>query len=271
MRRFIPTVRYLFEVEVHVYAFSIAANVLLSFFPFLLVLIWAARAVGWQAAEESVYFAMQDVFGPEVERQIRAGVGWVPNRFRHFSYTSVLLLLFTANGIFEPLEVALNRARGITKNRSFFKNQLVSMGLIFACGSLTIVSVVLTALNQELLSILGPNLNPIVAFLVPIYSKALALPITMTTLFLIYWILPNAKVEPKRLIPTAIAVGFLLEALKYIMRWVWPWFLRKVQIEYGPFYWAVIIVFVSFLAAMIVLAGAEWSARTPTETTDTAL
>ena len=49
---------------------------------------------------------------------------------------SILLLFFTANGIFEPMEVALNRAWGIPQNRSFLKNQLVSMGLDFLCGGL---------------------------------------------------------------------------------------------------------------------------------------
>jgi membrane protein len=44
---------------------------------------------------------------------------------------SMFLLLLTANGIFEPLEVALNRAWGVAKNRSHFKNQLISLGLIF--------------------------------------------------------------------------------------------------------------------------------------------
>lgn len=257
MRQLVPTIKYLFEVEVHVYAFSIAANVLLSFFPFLLVLIWFARLVGWGAAEQSVYLAMASLFGPEVETLIRQGIGWIPNRFAHFSYTSVLLLLFTANGIFEPLEVALNRAWGIQENRSFFKNQLVSMGLIFACGSLMILSIVLAALTKDYAAAAGS----VMGFFVPLYGRVVGVPITMASLFLVYWVLPNKKIPAARVVPTAITVGLALELLKYLLHWVWPWFLRKLQIEYGPFYWAVIIVLVSFLVSMVVLAGAEWSAR----------
>ncbi|MCX6604944.1 MAG: YihY/virulence factor BrkB family protein [Acidobacteria bacterium] len=257
MRKLLPTLKYLFEVEVHVYAFSIAANVLLSFFPFLLVLIWFARLAGWNTAEQSVYFAMSDLFGPQVETQIRGGINWIPNRFSHFSYTSVLLLLFTANGIFEPLEVALNRAWGITENRSFFKNQLISMGLIFACGSLAILSIVLSALSRDYAQTAGPVLG----IMAPFYDKFLSITLTMASLFVIYWVLPNRKIPVARVVPTAITVGLALEALKYILHLIWPWFLRKLQVEYGPFYWAVIIVFVSFLASMIILAGAEWSGR----------
>ena len=57
----------------------------------------------------------------------------------------MMLLLFTANGIFEPLEVALNRAWGEVKNRSYLKNQLVALGMIFLCGALALASLMLTA------------------------------------------------------------------------------------------------------------------------------
>lgn len=262
IRPFWPTVKYWVEVEVHVFAFSIAANVLLSFFPFLLVLMWFARTTGWDAAEQSVYFAIGDVFGKEIETLTRHGIDWIPNRFKNFSYTSLFLLLFTANGIFEPLEVALNKCWGVTKNRSYFLNQLVSMGLIFACGSLALLSIVLGAFNVEALRNADRSaFSQTLHWTNVLFFKMAAMPVTMLALFLVYWILPNTKISWRRVVPIAIVVGFLLEALKYLMKWVWPWFLRKVQIEYGPFYWAVIVVLMSFLAAMIVLAGAEWAAR----------
>jgi len=262
LRPFWPTLKYWMEVEVHVFGFSIAANVLLSFFPFLLVLVWFARSLGWNAAEQAIYFAISDIFGPQVETLIRGGVDWVPGRFRSFSFTSLFLLLFTANGIFEPLEVALNKCWGVTKHRSFLMNQLVSMGLIFACGSLVVLSIALGALNYEALrnpdnSILGKAATVTSVM----FYKMAALPVLMLALFLIYWILPNTKVSKRRVVPIAIVVGVVLEGFKYLVKAVWPWFLRKLQIEYGPFYWAVIIVLLSFFASMIVLAGAEWAAR----------
>lgn len=262
LRPFGPTLKYWVEVEVHVFGFSIAANVLLSFFPFLLVLVWFCRTIGWDSAEQAVYFAMGDLFGAEVEKLIRSGIDWIPNRFQHFSYTSLLLLLFTANGIFEPMEVALNKCWRVRKNRSFLMNQVVSMGLIFACGSLALFSIVLGALNYESLKAADTSvLSQTAAWTNILFYKMAALPVLMLALFLIYWILPNTKVAWQRVVPIAIVVGIVLEAFKYLMKWIWPWFLRKLQIEYGPFYWAVIVVLVSFLASMIVLAGAEWASR----------
>ena len=262
LRPFWPTLKYWVQVEVHVFGFSIAANVLLSFFPFLLVLVWFCRSIGWDSAEQAVYFAMSDLFGKEVETLIRQGINWIPNRFQHFSYTSLFLLLFTANGIFEPMEVALNKCWGVKHHRSFLMNQVVSMGLIFACGSLALLSIVLSALNYEFIkgadaSVIGKTAGWTSLF----FFKMAAMPVLMLALFLIYWILPNTKVSWQRCVPIAIVVGIVLEAFKYFMKWIWPAFLKKLQIEYGPFYWAVIVVLVSFLASMIVLAGAEWASR----------
>ena len=66
-----------------------------------------------------------------------------------YQLTSFLLLLFTANGIFEPLEVALNRAWGVKKNRSYIRNQILSLFLIILCGGLALGSVLLTAVNTQ--------------------------------------------------------------------------------------------------------------------------
>jgi uncharacterized BrkB/YihY/UPF0761 family membrane protein len=61
------------------------------------------------------------------------------------------MLLITSTGIFLPLEVALNRVWGFRNNRSYLRNQLMSLGLVFACGSLALLSVGLTAGNVAVL------------------------------------------------------------------------------------------------------------------------
>jgi len=50
--------------------------------------------------------------------------------YRSTEAVSIVLLLIHGERNFEPLEVALNRVWGISKNRSFFRNQLVSLALI---------------------------------------------------------------------------------------------------------------------------------------------
>ena len=175
--------------------------------------------------------------------------------------TSIVLLLITANGIFEPLEVALNSAWGAERNRSYWKNQLLSLGLIMICGGLALLSFVLTALNQQYLGSVPGFAERVAHWTNVVFFKFAAVPISILALFLVYWLLPNRRVPPLRVAPVAILVGVGLEMLKYLNLLTWPFLKDKLQKEYGPFYISVTIVLFSFIAAMLVLAGAEWAAR----------
>ncbi len=257
LRAFAPTFRYWMQTEVHVYAFSVAANVLLSFYPFLIVTMSVSRRfLNERTTITAIQLALRDYF-PESFTNFLYTRGTHENLPTHGSLeiASVILLLFTANGIFEPLEVALNRAWGISKNRSFFRNQLVSLALVFACGVLALLSMMLTAMNQA-------GLRGIFAVVLPgIFFKMAAVPMAVLVLFLIYFYLPNGQPPMNRVIAAAIGVGVLLEVLKYINRLAWPWFQRKLEAEYHIFQYSVSLIFLGFLAAMLVLAGAEWAAR----------
>jgi YihY family inner membrane protein len=255
-RRLTHTFRYWMETEVHVYGFSIAANVLLSFFPFAIVMFSLCHAVlGIDAARDSMRVALGDFFPGSLEDLI---IRNLPSR--SLQIASVLLLLFTANGVFEPLEVALNRCWGITKNRTFVRNQMVSLGLIFACGLLGLSSSLLTGLNVKLLGD-----DAFAKMLQFVFFKMAAVPMSIFMLFLIYWLLPNAKVSPRFVLPPAIFVGLALEVVKYLNLLIWPFWRNKLRAEYGPFYYSVTIVLWSFLASMLILAGAEWAARAAAE------
>lgn len=257
----IPTLRYLFEVEVHVYGFSVAANVLLSFFPFLIVLVSLCRYIfHWDTAEQAIYIALRDYFPGDTGDFLVRNLRWAVTSRGPFQWLSMLLLLFTANGVFEPLEVALNRAWGIQKTRSYVKNQLVSLGLIFACGGLTVMSAVFTAMNQDWITqIFSTNIHlPLIAIF---FFKLAAFPTSIAILFLIYWILPFGNIPRSLAFRTAIYVSLVLEVLKYVHLLIWPWFRNKLAQEYGPFVNSATILLLSFAAAMVVMAGAEITAR----------
>lgn len=252
---FAPTFRYWMQTEVHVYAFSVAANVLLSFYPFLIVLMSLSRLFFDQRTTiATIQLALRDYF-PDSFTSFLYTKGQHENLPTHHSaeLVSILLLLFTANGIFEPLEVALNRVWGITKNRSFFRNQLVSLALILACGTLALLSMALTAMNRPWAgNMLGLD---------TLFFKMAALPVAVLILFLVYFFLPNGRPPLNRVVASAVIVGLLLEVMKYVNKLWWPWFQRKLESEYRIFQYSVALIFLGFLAAMLVLAGAEWAAR----------
>jgi membrane protein len=251
-----PTLRYLMQTEVHVYAFSISAGILLSFFPFLVVMISLCKYVfHWKAAVSAMYFALDDYFPDAFGTFLRRNFEFTVASRGPVQLVSTVLLFFTSSGIFEPLEVALNRVWNCTGNRHYVKNQLVGLGLTFACGALMLLSTTLTALNNQFLT------GQTAKVLGLIFFKLAAIPLSMFLLFLIYWLLPNCKVKPSSILPAAITVGLLLELLKYINLLTWPYLRDKLSLEYGPFVYSVTIILWGFFAAMVVLAGAEWTAR----------
>ncbi len=259
VRRWRPTIRYLSQTEVHVYALAIAASVLLSFFPFLIVMLTLLRDFfHFPAAERALVLALGDYFPGDMGAFIVRNLTKV-NHGR-FQMTSVILLLFTANGIFEPLEVALNRAWGVTQNRSYLKNQILSFILIVVCGGMALGSVLLTAVNQSFVA--GEyGARAIPSWVSIVVFRLAAIPITVLSLVLMYWALPNRRVPVRHVVPAATMVGLGIECMKYIFLFAWPWLNRKFANEYGPFKDSVSLLVFAMLTSFVVLAGAEWSSR----------
>src|ERR1700686_1128798 len=77
--------------------------------------------------------------------------------------------------------------------------------------------------------------------------------------FLIYWLLPNGKVPARAVLPAAIIMGLLSEALKYAYILALPWL--NFQEVYGPFALSVSMMFWAFLSGLLLLAGANLSAE----------
>ena len=88
-------------------------------------------------------------------------------------------------------------------------------------------------------------------------------PVTISTFFLLYYLLPNGKVPARPMLRAAVFAGLLTEVVKYLYMWSLPWLDFKAA--YGPFSASVTILFWAFCASMILLMGAHASA-TPAAT-----
>jgi YihY family inner membrane protein len=256
-------VHFVFQIETHAYAFAIAANLLLAFFPFLVLIVSICRHVlRWPQAVDVVYLALADYLPSDpdlldfVQRNLRYAVA---ARGARVELYSVALLLFSSNGVFLPLEIALNRVWGFRENRSLWRNQWLSFALIFVCGLLALLSAVLAAANRRLLESLFGSLPALTSWLGLALLKAVALPVSILILFLVYWLLPNGPIPRRSALAAAILAGLALEAVKYLYFLVWPWL--DLRGAYGPFFISVSLVFWGFLASLVVLAGADLSAR----------
>jgi len=170
------------------------------------------------------------------------------------------ILLVTSSGVFMPLEVALNRIWRFPNNRTYLGNQLISLGLAFGCGVLTLLSIAMTAGNMALLQFVlrghGTGSIRLAAF---VMMKVFAIAASVAIFFLIYWVLPNGKVPARAVLPAAFIMGLLSEALKYGYILALPW-LNFAEV-YGPFSLSVSMMFWAFLSGLLLLAGANLSAE----------
>ncbi len=182
-------------------------------------------------------------------------VRW-PRRSKQVQVLSFLILLITSTGIFMPLEVALNRVWRFPKNRSYLGNQVISLGLAFACGILALISIALSAGNAVLLRELAFGHDFfLVRALGFLTAKVFATATSMAIFFLVYWLLPNGKVPAKAVLPTAVIMGLLSEILKYSYILALP--RLNFQEIYGPFALSVSMMFWAFLSGLLLLTGAR--------------
>jgi membrane protein len=254
------TVRYLMRTEVHTFAFSVAANAILSFFPFVVLMMTLIRRIFHSRVMYEVVLQLLRDYLPAGQDFVIRNLNSMVNSRQRVQLVSLVILLVTSSGVFLPLEVALNRIWRFENNRSYLGNQLVSFGLAFACGALALLSIALTAgpvaFMEFLLRGYGTGFVRLVGFLM---MKVFAIAASIAIFFLIYWLLPNGKVPARAVLPAAIIMGLLSEALKYAYILALPWL--NFQEVYGPFALSVSMMFWAFLSGLLLLAGANLSAE----------
>jgi YihY family inner membrane protein len=270
-RRGAMTVRYLASTDAHTFAFAVACNAVLSFFPFVVLMLVFTRRLDHFIGKHfhlHNFTALNTTVGDLLRDYLPVSKEWIVGRLDTLARAhndvqifSVIMLLITSTGIFLPLEVALNRIWGFPKNRSYVMNQIVSLGLAFCCGLLALLSVALTAGNQYILRALtfGWQGRPVQIAGYTI-MKVFAILASVGIFHLIYWILPHGKVPARVVAPAAVITGIVWEASKYLYIRCLP--LLDFQAVYGPFSISVTLIFWAFLSGMILLAGAHLSADT---------
>ena len=159
-------VKYLLDSEVHTFAFSVAANVILSFIPFI-VLLYTLADIVFHRSEmmRHVIDDMVQYFLPSNQSFIADNLAGVADASSKHGVQvfSLIIILVACTGIFLPLEVALNQAWGVTKSRNYLHNQVIAFGLAFLMVVLGMTSILLNAAAREVLgsdsSITTTNIN----------------------------------------------------------------------------------------------------------------
>ena len=251
-------VKYLLDSEVHTFAFSVAANAILSFIPLVVLLYTLALSVFHSESMAGVIGDMIRYFFPSNQDWIAKNL--VLQAPRHgVQIFSVIMILISCTGIFLPLEVALNQAWGVTKSRNYVLNQMVAFGLAIWMVMLGMVSIVLSAGQRQILAFLFFHHTDNFVFnaISSVWLATCSGAASILFFFSIYWILPNCKVPAKSVMRASIVTGLIWLVSKWIFAAVLPHLdLREL---YGPFYVSVGMLFWAYVSGLILFAGAQFS------------
>ena len=251
-------VRYLLDSEVHTYAFSVAANAILSFIPFIVLLYTLSWSIFHSAMMVSVVSDMVHYFLPSNQEFVAASLAAAASH-QGVQVFSLIMILVACTGIFLPLEVALNQAWGVTKSRNYLANQVVAFGLAILMVALALISILLSAWQRRLLTFLFFHhtdnfLFQGISWMWLAVSTGVA---SILFFFSIYWLLPNRKIPARHVLRTSIFTGIIWLGAKLIFVQVLP--LMDLKALYGPFYVSVGLLFWAYISGLILFAGAQFS------------
>jgi membrane protein len=252
--------RYLGQTEVHTYAFSVAANAILSIFPFIVMMFTVARDIFHSTAMvDSISGMLHDLLPSNQDFVVRNMALLVHPRST-VQVASVAMLLISSTGVFLPLEVALNQVWGVAKNRSYVMNQIVSLGLALAVGLMAMLAVAIATAQTRILTFLfiGHTDNAVFGFVNHLFLQIAVAFLSVGMFFVVYWILPHRRLPVGAVLPTAIVIGLAWDFGRLVYILVLPH--MDLHSVYGPFEVSVSLMIWAFLTGLLLLSGAQYSA-----------
>lgn len=245
---------------------SIAYYTLFSLFPLVLVVL--ALSSSLLAAEEAQqdilhfverYFPLASDLVEENIQQVLAARGTI-------GILALLGLLWSASGVFTAIYRAVNRAWGNPKSQLFWSEKLYGLAVVLVVGLLllatTFSSTLLSVLRSWQVPFFGwqPFADPsvtrvwgwLVTFLPPVVS--------VVTFIILYRTIPRNRVAWRDVWLGGLLAGLIWEVARRAYTWYLANFARYSLI-YGSLGAIVGFLLWSYLSAMILLLGAEFTAQ----------
>lgn len=222
-RKMWPAIYDLTTTETYVNASAIAFNVLLSFFSFVvLVGSFLINILHWRSGYETFYLILRSLV-PKDSGQIF----WSLDRVTQgpggkATLVSFALLIFSSLGIFQPIEMVLNRAWGF-QERSVLRQYLVYAGLTLGCALVMFCLISIGSVYNLMLEVFSGSIETR-AWVFRYIGPVISLPFIFILLFGIYYFVPNGKVDAGQLVFTSVAMAILWVIMTFLFRLALPIF-----------------------------------------------
>jgi membrane protein len=236
---------------------------LLSLFPLVMILISVSGFFIRQFSLQQAFIQQASHLLPAGHETIRDNLTSISKNFGRVQLISLLLLWWSASGVFMPMESAMNRAWKVTRGRSYWRRHLLALGMILLCGTLLVASLGATALQRQIehqnmagqLPGNAPRLHSPAARVMLVSTQLF---FSFVTFILIYLMIPNQPIRLREVIGGAAVGSILWEIAKHVFTALLPFF--NYRHLYGSLGAAVAIMMWGYLSSLILLFGAEFAA-----------
>lgn len=252
-------VDFLLSNEIYTYASAIAFNSLIAFFPAAIVALTLVSMWGGPELHDEMVKAIINYI-PANQAFFQHQIAAVTHNFSGMTVVSLGILLFSAVGIFVPVELALNYVWKERDARHWLVSQLISFVLLGVLILIAIIPVYLALQFERLLDTVLFFLrgSAITAFLSAAFLKLVALPFSVLAFGIVYTVLPKKRLALEQVAPAALFTGLGFEIFRYVYMLVLP--LLGLKEMYGAFYVSVTFITWALFAAMLMLMGAYLTA-----------
>jgi membrane protein len=240
----------------------IAFTAFLSLFPFLIFLAALAGFLGDRETADSFIEAMFEFMPDDVAETLAPAVGEVIGARQGGLLTFGILatLWFASNG-FEALRTGLNRAYGVSEQRSMWWLRLQSIAFVISGGVIILFLSLVVVLGPLVWKILGPTVHQMLETELVFGTARYAFAAVMLfgALLLLHRWLPNTRQSFARILP-GVAVTTVLWLLG---AGLFAWYvghLTDYSVYYGSLGGVAITLMFFYSSAVIFIFGAEFNA-----------
>lgn len=244
------------------HAASIAYYALLSFFPFLLLVL---SVVGSIAGNENDRLAILTF----VFRYFPTKLDFVDNQLQAFtanrvqlSVAGALALIWASLGVFGAITSAVNEAWGVERQRSFWKHRLVSFLMLVAGGGVLVVALLLVgAVEVAQGSAFGAMIARFewMAVLQTLTFNYFATVLLIIAVGLVFYFIPNAKTRFRD-----VWVGAALTGVLWRVAFDgFAWYIarnKSMTMIHGSIAAVVVFLLWVYVSAIILMYGVEFTA-----------
>jgi YihY family inner membrane protein len=253
-----PALYDLTTTETYVNASAIAFNILLSFFSFVVLIgSFLINVLHWQRGYETSFRLMM-ALAPKMSKSLFVSLDQVARGpGGKATLVSFGLLIFSASGVFQPIEAALNRAWGF-KERNVVKQYVMYLLLVLVCALIMLAPVSFASGYDFLLDkLLGDSVWR--AHIFNVIGPLVALPFITVLLFTVYYFVPNGKVQASQVLFTSIATSLLWVIVTFGFWLALPLF--DFEGSYKQLASLMALVTWTFISSFILILGANLSAH----------